>query len=189
MAERAGMNNRRLMLAIALATGVGAVATFWSYLQISYSRGVLGELNGWISHAGWESFNPLQRWLQYPQGTDVKSVTFMGGGFLFVFFLYAMRARFLWWPLYPSGYVLSGAPWGGVIYFWFPVMVSWLIKSLILSYGGLKAHRKAILFFFGLIFRGFHFSEHLEHSQPGSQHLHAFIGCRLELTFSLKRTR
>jgi len=38
-------------------------------------------------------------------------------------------------------------------------------------------------------FRGFHFSEHLEHSQPGSQHLHAFIGCRLELTFSLKRTR
>ena len=155
MAERGGMNNRRLLLAIALATGVGAVATFWSYLQISYNHGVLGELHGWISGAGWESFNPLQRWLQYPQGTDVGAVTFMGGGFLFVFFLHAMRSRFLWWPLYPSGYVLSGASWGGMIYFWFPVMVSWLIKSLILQYGGLKTHRKAILFFFGLILGDF----------------------------------
>jgi hypothetical protein len=157
MAERAGMDNRKLILAIALATGVGAVATFWSYLQISYSYGVLGELHGWISRAGWESFNPLQSWLQHPQDTDVRAVTFMGGGFLFVFFLYAMRARFLWWPLYPSGYVLSGASWGGMIYFWFPVMVSWLIKSVILKYGGLKLHRKAVLFFFGLILGDFTF--------------------------------
>jgi len=151
LGERVGMNNRRLMQAIALATGVGAVATFWAYLRISYNYGVLGELNGWIGGAGWESFNPLQRWLQYPQGTDVRAVTFMGGGFLFVFFLHAMRSRFLWWPLYPSGYVLSGASWGGMIYFWFPVMVSWLIKSIILKYGGLKVHRRAVLFFFGLI--------------------------------------
>jgi len=157
LGERANMNNRRLILAIALATGVGAVATFWSYLQISYNYGVLGELHGWIRHAGWESFNPLQRWLQYPQGTDVRAVTFIGGGFLFVFFLHAMRSRFLWWPLYPSGYVLSGARWGGMIYFWFPVMISWLIKSVILKYGGLKVHRKAVLFFFGLILGDFTF--------------------------------
>jgi Ca2+/Na+ antiporter len=149
--ERVGMDNRRLIQAIALATGVGAIATFWAYLRISYSYGVLGKLQGWIGHAGWESFNPLQSWLQYPQGTDLKAVTFMVGGFLFVFFLHAMRSRFLWWPLYPSGYVLSGASWGGMIYFWFPVMVSWLIKFVILQYGGLKLHRKAVFFFFGLI--------------------------------------
>jgi len=155
MEERVGMNSRKLILAIALATGVGAVATFWSYLHISYNYGVLGELQGWISRAGWESFNPLQSWLQHPQGTDAKALTFMGGGFLFVLFLYVMRARFLWWPLYPSGYVLSGGSWGGMVYFWFPVMVSWLIKSIILEYGGLKVHRKAVLFFFGLILGDF----------------------------------
>ena len=149
--ERVGMDNRRLVQAIALATGLGAVVTFWAYLQISYSYGVLGKLQGWIGSAGWESFNPLKNWLQYPQGTDLKAVTFMVGGFLFVFFLHAMRSRFLWWPLYPSGYVLSGASWGGMIYFWFPVMVSWLIKFVILQYGGLKLHRKAVFFFFGLI--------------------------------------
>ncbi|MBC8458099.1 MAG: hypothetical protein H8D67_08910, partial [Deltaproteobacteria bacterium] len=149
--ERVGLNNRRLLQAMALAIGVGAVATFWSYLQITYKYGTIAKLRGWMGHSGWESFNPLQNWLHYPHGTDVTAITFMGGGFLFVFFLYAMRTRFLWWPLHPSGYVLSGASWGGMIYFWFPVMVSWLIKSVILRYGGLKAHRKGIPFFFGLI--------------------------------------
>jgi len=155
MAERANMNNRRLVQAIALAIGVGAIASFWSYLQITYHYGTLGSLQGWIGHAGWESFNPLQNWLQYPQQTDARAVGFMGGGLFFVFFLQAMRTRFLWWPLYPSGYVLSGASWGGMIYFWFPVMVSWSIKSLILKYGGLKIHRKAIFFFLGLVLGDF----------------------------------
>ena len=75
----------------------------------------------------------------------------MSGGFTFVLFLYIMRTRFLWWPLHASGYVLSGARWGGMIYFWFPVMVSWFIKSVILKYGGRGTHRKAIPFFLGLI--------------------------------------
>jgi len=57
--------------------------------------------------------------------------------------------------LYPSGYVLSGGGWGGMIYFWFPVMLSWFIKSLILKHGGLKTHRKAVYFFLGLVLGDF----------------------------------
>lgn len=155
MAERVGMNSRRLVLAVMLAVGVGAVATFWSYLQVTYHYGVLGSLQGWIGGSGWESFNPLQNWLQYPQGTDVRAVSFMGGGLAFVFFLQFMRTRFLWWPLYPSGYVLSGGAWGGMVYFWFPVMVSWFIKTIILKYGGLKIHRQAIYFFLGFVLGDF----------------------------------
>jgi len=149
--ERTGMNNRRLFGAMALAIGVGAVATLWSYLQIAYKYGTLAKMRGWVGHFGWESFNPLQRWLQYPQGTNVRGTLFMLGGFLFVFFLYGMRSRFLWWPLHPSGYVISGAMWGGLCYFWFPVVVSWLVKLIILRYFGLKVHRRGIPFFFGLI--------------------------------------
>jgi len=152
MGERVGAENRKLLQAMTLAIGVGAVATFWAYLQISYKYGTS---KGSIVPFGWENFNPLQSWLQHPQGTDISAVMFMAGGFCFVFFLYAMRTRFLWWPLHPSGYVLSGASWGGMVYFWFPVMMSWLIKSVILRYGGLKLHRKGIPFFFGLILGDF----------------------------------
>ncbi len=145
------MKGNRLVQAVSLAIFIGAIATFWSYLQLAYKYGVSSQLRGWIAHSGWESFNPLQNWLQYPQGTNAPAVYAMGGGLGFVFFLYIMRTRFLWWPLHASGYVLSGASWGGMIYFWFPVMVSWLIKSLILKHGGRGTHRKAIPFFLGLV--------------------------------------
>jgi hypothetical protein len=153
--DRVGMNSHRLMQAMALAIGIGAVATLWSYLQIAYHYGTLARCRGWVGHFGWESYNPLQSWLQYPRGTDTRALAFMGGGFTFVFFLYVMRTRFLWWPLHASGYVLSGASWGGMIYFWFPVMVSWLVKSIILRHGGRGTHRKAIPFFLGLILGDF----------------------------------
>jgi hypothetical protein len=149
--ERVGMKGNRLVQAISLAIVIGAIATFWSYLQLAYKYGVSSQLRGWIAYSGWESSNPLQNWLQYPQGTNAPAVYAMCGGLGFVFFLYIMRTRFLWWPLHASGYVLSGASWGGMIYFWFPVMVSWLIKSLILKHGGRGTHRKAIPFFLGLV--------------------------------------
>ncbi|MBD3183885.1 hypothetical protein GF312_16495 [Candidatus Poribacteria bacterium] len=151
MSEKVNMRGSKLIQAITLAVAVGAIATLWSYLQLAYKYGVSSKLRGWIAHSGWESFNPLQNWLQYPQGTNVPAMYAMGGGFTFVVFLYIMRTRFLWWPLHASGYVLSGASWGGMIYFWFPVMVSWLIKSIILKHGGRGTHRKAIPFFLGLI--------------------------------------
>ncbi|MAF12213.1 hypothetical protein CMK11_17340 [Candidatus Poribacteria bacterium] len=151
MAERSKTSPRRVFQAIVLATIVGAVATFWAYLDITYRYGVNGTLNGWIRHSGWESFRPLQGWIQNPQGPDGVRTTFMWLGFAFVSALYVLRARFVWWPLHPSGYVLSGAAWGGMIYFWFPVMVSWLIKWLLIKQRGLGAYRKGIPFFLGLI--------------------------------------
>ncbi len=149
--ERAGMDNRKLIQALSLGIGIGAIATFWSYLQFAYKYGVLTQLRGTMGWFGWENFNPLQTWLQYPQGTNLPAVGFMSAGFVFVVFLYIMRTRFLWWPLHASGYVLSGAAWGGMIYFWFPVMVSWLIKLIILKHGGRGTYRKAIPFFLGLV--------------------------------------
>ena len=149
--DRVGMNSRRLIQAMALAIGIGAVATLWTYLQVAYNYGTLARCRGFVGRFGWGSFNPLQGWLQYPRGADTRAVAFMGGGFAFVLFLYIMRTRFLWWPLHASGYVLSGAAWGGMIYFWFPVMVSWLVKSIILRHGGRGTHRKAIPFFLGLV--------------------------------------
>jgi len=149
--ERSGMSGRWLFGGMVLAIGVGAVATILSYLHIAYYYGTLARCRGWIGSCGWESFNPLQNWLQYPRNTDGRGIGFMFGGMGFVYFLYLMRTRFLWWPLHASGYVLSGASWGGMIYFWFPVMVSWLLKALILKFGGLRSFRRLAPLFLGLV--------------------------------------
>ncbi|MAE18580.1 hypothetical protein CMK12_06575 [Candidatus Poribacteria bacterium] len=148
--ERSKIPGFTLILALALAIGVGAFATFWSYLEVMYRYG-LDRCHGAIGHFGWETFNPLQNWLQHPREVETGGVVFMGIGLGFVFFLQFLRSHFMWWPLHASGYVLSGASWGGLIYFWFPVMVSWLAKALILKFAGWQMHRKLEPFFLGLV--------------------------------------
>ena len=153
--DRGGIPGKTLLLCMALAIGIGAIATFWTYLQVGYQYGVLARCEGHVGHFGWESFNPLQSWLQYPKEVNYPAITFMSGGFLFVFLLHFLRTHLMWWTLHPSGYVLSGASWGGLIYFWFPVMVSWLIKFMILKFSGWQAYRRAIPFFLGLVLGDF----------------------------------
>ena len=60
-----------------------------------------------------------------------------------------LRTRFLGWPLHPLGYALSGSWTMNLI--WFPLLLSWLIKWVVLKHGGLKAYRQGIPFFLGLI--------------------------------------
>ncbi len=147
--EQSGMNPAKLVFAMILAIGVGTVATFVAYYQIGYKHGLSGR--GYLDYLGWECFNPLQSWLQYPSVTNWTSIGFMSGGFGFVLLLMAMRRAFFWWPFHPAGYVLLGGTWGGMIYFWFPLFVSWTIKALILRYGGIGAYRKAAPLFLGLV--------------------------------------
>jgi len=64
-----------------------------------------------------------------------------------------MRRRFIWWSFHPAGYTVSGSWQMNTV--WLPILLSWLAKTIILKYGGLKAHRNAIPFFLGLILGGF----------------------------------
>ena len=148
--EQSGMNPSKLVIAMILAIGVGTVATFVAYYQIGYNHGLSGR--GYLDYLGWECFNPLQSRLQFPSVTNWTSVGFMTGGFGFVLLLMAMRRAFFWWPFHPAGYVLLGGAWGGMIYFWFPLFVSWSVKALVLRYGGVGAYRKAAPLFLGLVF-------------------------------------
>ncbi|MBT3267642.1 hypothetical protein HN371_10835 [Candidatus Poribacteria bacterium] len=146
---RAGMGTQRLVGAMILAIGAGAVATFWSYLQVGYTYGALAQSRG--HYFGWETWSLVQRWLQAPRGPNFEAFPYMIGGFSFVVLLQALRTHLIWWPLHSSGYVLSGASWGGMIYFWFPVMVSWSVKSVLLRIAGFPAYRRAVPFFLGLV--------------------------------------
>ena len=60
-----------------------------------------------------------------------------------------LRGAFLWWPLHPAGVALGLSY--AMNYFWFCVFVAWLVKLLIIRYGGMRAHKRAIPFFLGLI--------------------------------------
>jgi hypothetical protein len=87
--------------------------------------------------------------LAYPKSTDFRALGYGGFGFAFSLVLLMMRMRFLWWSLHPIGYAISY--WWAMNLLWFPILLSFIAKTIILRYGGLNLYRRSIPFFLGLI--------------------------------------
>lgn len=143
LAEEANIDNRKLAFLMMASIIIGTVLCFWSFLHAAYRWGYLG------TWRGEEAFSRLQKWLSYPLSPDYVSTVFIGVGFIFVIAMMALRLRFLWWPVHPIAYPLA-AVWE-FRFIWFPIFISWLIKYIILKYGGLRSYRRAVPFFLGLI--------------------------------------
>jgi hypothetical protein len=104
---------------------------------------------GRIEWFGWEPMNRLQSWMNYLTDPNLSTPIFFSIGLAFTFFLAFMRLNFLWWPFHPAGYAVSNS-WGMAVV-WFPLLIAWIIKGLVLRHGGLKAHQKTMPFFMGLM--------------------------------------
>jgi len=149
IAERTGMNSRKLLYSMIIAVVVGIPSTFWVTLHLSYKFGAASRVAGYYIGPAWESFSRLKLWLDNPTTTNWTTVGFTSFGFLFTIFLMVMRVRFIWWPFHATGYAISSSWAIGTI--WFPVFISWTAKWVVIKYGGIKAHRQAAPFFIGLI--------------------------------------
>jgi len=142
LAERSDMNNKRLFWALLVAAGIGVLASSWAYLDASYRYG------GKTGYT-WRPFGQLERWLSNPSSPDYPATTAIFVGFLINILLYSMRTRFFWWAFHPAGFAVSSS-WSMNL-FWSSILISWLIKLIILKYGGINLHRRVIPFFLGLI--------------------------------------
>jgi hypothetical protein len=60
-----------------------------------------------------------------------------------------LRARTLWFPIHPLGYALCGT-WTMMV-FWFACLVAWLIKVVVLRYGGMKLYVRLRPLFLGMV--------------------------------------
>lgn len=61
----------------------------------------------------------------------------------------ALRSRVLWFPIHPLGYALCGT-WTMMV-FWFPCLVAWLLKMVILRYGGMRLYTRLRPMFLGMV--------------------------------------
>jgi len=150
IAHQSRINDLRMFLTMLIGTGLGIAAAIWILLAGFYRLGASAGIAGYAVNAfGREPFYRLQNWLAYPTSTNYPASSFIGIGFLFTFLLLFLRMRFFWWTLHPLGYALADDY--SMQWFWASLLLSWLIKTIILKYGGIKKYRRAVPFFIGLI--------------------------------------
>ena len=151
-AERTHASTSRLFWAMMISLLVGLLVSFWIFPVVLYQYGAstAGELLG----AGWQAYNSLGGWLQYPRPPDPAGGSIIGVSLIFSMWMSWMRMRFLWFPFHPGGYIL-GVSSGTIDVYWFALFICWLIKLLVLRHGGVKTYRKILPFFMGLVIGDF----------------------------------
>ena len=145
LSEQARMDSRRLLKVMIAATAIAMPVAMWCYLVARYRYGDFT----WT--AGYEAYSRLQSWLYYQPGAEPITSVLMGVGFSVVILLSFLHTRFVWWNLYPVAYPLSSSLNWSMSWMWSSIFVSWLVKFMILKYGGIRAYRKSVPFFIGLI--------------------------------------
>jgi len=128
-------------IAMLIAGAVGMVCAFWASLEASYVHGMK-----WADTTAWDRY---ASWMNFPKPPNYSVGIAMVAGFLFAAFLQAMRVRFVWWPFHPLAFAVSGSWEMNLL--WTPLLIAWVVKTVILRYGGVKTYSASLPFFYGLI--------------------------------------
>jgi uncharacterized protein DUF6785/uncharacterized protein DUF6784 len=149
MAEGGRINLGRLYLLVIAVSAVCILVTYWANMDVTWAAGATGKAVGFKRWVGAESFDRLNGWIGTSFQIQDTNLGWMAGGLLFTFFLKTMRGMFVWWPFHPMGYALALS--FAMDYFWFAFMLSWLVKLVLVRWGGMRTHTQAAPFFLGLI--------------------------------------
>ena len=153
IAERAPVSQKKMAIAMIVALLIATPVSFWAYLHLIYQHGAV-RTEGYIIGIGFETFERLLLpWLQQPHTTDSTGLSFTAFASLFTLGLMFLRRQFIWFPFHPAGYALGLS--AGMVWVWSAVCVGWIIKAVLLKFGGLRIYRKAAPFFVGVILGDF----------------------------------
>ena len=152
LAQRTGINNRRLMLIMLLGIAPSVFIAFLVYLYCLYDFGasIAVDAPGQVLGPGQGVYNQLSGWFQFPREIDIFGTFAIGLGFIFTILLGLLRLKFIWWPLHPVGYAM-GINGGTMDHYWFALILCGTIKFIVFKVGGARLYRCFLPFFLGLI--------------------------------------
>ena len=154
-----GRHGRKVLAVFAVTVAVSVFAACYGRITTCYKYGAAGGDEAY--NRGWQSnvYTDVTSRLKNPpsfQWVTVGSVNAIPAGLAHVLtgagltgFMLFMRAKFLWWPLNPIGYLVCGS-WP-ITEIWFSVFLGWCFKAGIMTFGGAKTYRLVLPFFLGLV--------------------------------------
>jgi hypothetical protein len=150
MAERASINPTHLAWIMVAVVPFTMLCYFWASIHVGYSLGLgTSKVSQETIFVARDTAEKLDSWLRTPAEANRSGVEAIGVGFGGTLLLMALKLRFPNWPVHPVAFPLA---FGYPIDVMLPaIVISWAAKSLLLRYGGLRAHRRALPFFLGLL--------------------------------------
>jgi hypothetical protein len=150
IADSTGISHRVVAGSILLATAVGLIIGYVAVLYFSYRLGwgsgkvYLGPVGG--ANVAWTQG---MDWLRNPTPPDRLGVPWLLGSAGLTIAMAQLRTRFVWWPFHPIGYVMAETGTGNS--FWFHYLLAWLLKLVLLRYGGHRLYVRTLPFVIGVI--------------------------------------
>ena len=157
--ERRSDGGFGFLISLACALAIAYVVSGAAMLYVEYNHAVsmdqthIYPVNQWAVEGGVRSyeFYPTNNYLPPNHGqpeVHSRSAHF-AFGFGVVTVLSFLRFRFAWWPLHPVG-LLTAYGWP-MKCIWFSIFIGWMLKVIIVRFGGMDLFRAARNFFIGLI--------------------------------------
>jgi hypothetical protein len=150
MAERASINPTHLAWIMMAVVPLTMLCYFSASIHVGYDLGLgSAKISRDTIFVARDTSEKLDSWLRAPAGPSWSGVEALGVGFGGTLLLMALKLRFPAWPVHPVAFPLA---FGYPIDVMMPAIIAaFVIKLLVLRYGGLRAHRRAQPLFLGLL--------------------------------------
>lgn len=143
-------SGQRLVWTFALAILVALAGSVWTTMHLAYEYGGINLEYWYFFGAPHWPFDYAASVAQNPEASFAPRLTFTCiGGAIMAWLLY-MRHHFLWWPLHPICFPIA-ATFPVHNYNWFALFLAWLVKGVVMHYGGVRAYRNLLPLFLGMI--------------------------------------
>jgi hypothetical protein len=142
-------HGQTLFLWMAVTFGVSVLTAVAFTMYCGYRLG--GAANFYVDIAGGPGFYDLiVTWMKNSNRIASTEILFLLSGGAITTGIIVARYLFPWWPLSPIGFVVAAG--GSLRSAFFPVLLAWLIKIILLRIGGVKMYRDAQPLMLGILF-------------------------------------
>ncbi|MDD3726552.1 MAG: hypothetical protein PHI44_05090 [Candidatus Ratteibacteria bacterium] len=141
-------NSLGVFWAIMCALTINIIVTLALQLRLGYKYGGIN-MNDWYFRGNVTApYKYVAEMIRAQTAPNKIGWICKGIGALTMYLFLFMRQHFLWWPFHPIGLVIAPVVWIDTL--WFSIFIAWLIKFLIMRYGGVQVYEKIKYFFLGL---------------------------------------
>lgn len=139
---------RRLIAGVAAAIIITLIVTIYVSVTQIYGRGALGVYD-FYRLGPVNVLKGTATMLTEQPTVRADNIAWMVAGAVVVWLTSFAHSRLLWFPLHPIGFLMATG--GPMSRWWFSYFVGWIIKTVIMKYGGSDTYRLARPFMIGLI--------------------------------------